>query len=537
MNGKLNLKSVKLQNFATFSNQMIDFTNNFNTIVGETGSGKSLILDALQMCFGARADKKLVRKDAEFSTIEVTFSCHSERAEEYFDKIGFPFEDEIIIKRVIYNNGKSKSYLNFQACPLSTLTQVARKFIDLVGQFENQKLLSEDYQLKLLDNYSELNSKYKEYETEYSNLTKLKSKLIELNEDKSRSLERRDFLEFQITELRNLSPDSNEEAELKEKKDRILNFEEEQKVYGRISELISDNEMSLLNGLTQLEREIGSLSNSDNLYNRISSLKAELEDISFEVSKSLEIDETEEDINEIVDRLDFYQRLKRKFNTDTDGLVQTLERYQSEFDAIEIIDSEINKTHLAISKSSDICHKIAKELHKSRLKNSTELSEKLTKLVHKLNMNGAIIDIRVSELETLNHSGISALSFYAQTNPGEGFYPIKDIASGGELSRILLALRQVLSQSGSISVFLFDEIDTGVGGETALSIGKALAEVSKASQVIAITHLPQIAHCSDRMILVDKTTVEAEGKSRTMSRVQHINKAEMDPYIKEMQVL
>lgn len=537
MNGNLNLKSVKLQNFATFSNQVIDFTNKFNTIVGETGSGKSLILDALQMCFGARADKKLVRKGAEFSTIEVSFTCHSNKALEYFDKIGFPFEDEIIIKRVIYNNGKSKSYLNFQSCPLSTLSQVSRKFIDLVGQFENQKLLSEDYQLKLLDNYSNLNEQYKEYEKEYSKLTLLKSKLIELNEDKNRSLERKDFLEFQINELNNLSPDSEEEISLKEKKDKILNFEEEQKIYSRVSEIISDSELSILNSLSQLEREISSLSNSDNLQNRISGLKAELEDISYEVAKSLEQDESEEDINEIVDRLDLYQRLKRKFNTDTEGLVQTLERYQNEFDAIEIIDTEIKNTHLEISKCSDTCHNIAKQLHDIRLNKSSELSEKLTKLVHKLNMNGAIIDIRVTKTESLNHSGISSLSFYAQTNPGEGFYPIKDIASGGELSRILLALRQVLSQSGSISVFLFDEIDTGVGGETALSIGKALAEVSNSSQVIAITHLPQIAHCSDRLILVDKTTIESDGKNRTMSQVKHINKPEMDPYIKEMQVL
>jgi len=537
MNSKLNLSSVKLQNFATFSNQVINFEQSFNTIVGETGSGKSLILDALQMCFGARADKKLVRKGADFATIEVTFTCNTEKSKEFFNEIGYPFEDEIIIKRVIYNNGKSKSYLNFQSCPLNTLTTVARKFIDLVGQFENQKLLSEEYQLKLLDNYSGLNDTFLEYSSEYSKLNQLESKLIELNENKNRSLERKDFLEFQLNELNKLSPNISEEQELKEKKDRILNFEEEQKTYTRVSEIISESDSSLLTSISYLEREISSLSNSHSLIDKISDIKAELEDISFEVSKNIGQEELEEDIEDIVDRLDSYQRLKRKYNTDTNGLITTLNKYQSEFDAIEIIDDEINKIHANISKVSMSCHKIAKSLHKTRLSNAKDLSKKLTNLVHKLNMNGAIIDIRIEERESLSSSGISNLSFYAQTNPGEGFHPIKDIASGGELSRILLSLRQVLSQTGSISVFLFDEIDTGVGGETALSIGKALAEVSKASQVIAITHLPQIVHCSDHMILVNKMTDSNEGLERTSSHVKHISKIEMDPYIKEMQVL
>lgn len=537
MNSKLVLKTVKLQNFATFTNQTIDFTNNFNTIVGETGSGKSLILDALQMCFGARADKKLVRKDAEFSTIEVSFSCQREKAKDFFDEIGFPFEDDIVIKRVIYNNGKSKSFLNFQACPLSILTTVARKFVDLVGQFENQKLLSEDYQLKLLDNYAQVTEQYQQYSQSYSELTQLKSKLIDLNEKKSRSLERKDFLEFQINELEALSPSAEDEMSLKEQKERILNFEEEQKTYSRISEVISESDSSLLSKVSFLEREFSSLSNSDNFINKIADIKAELEDISYEVSKNLDQDESEEDIDEIVDRLDSYQRLKRKFNTDTEGLAHILKKYKDEYSSIEVIDDEINKTHLEISKVSDSCHKLAKSLHTKRSKCANELSKKLTDLVHKLNMSGAIIDIRISEREDLTSSGISSLAFYAQTNPGEGFYPIKDIASGGELSRILLSLRQVLSQTGSISVFLFDEIDTGVGGETALSIGKALSEVANSSQVIAITHLPQIVHCSDHMILVNKVTEKVDGVERTASQVRHILKPEMEPYIKEMQVL
>ena len=151
---KLNLSNLTLNNFATFTNQSIEFTSEFNTIVGETGSGKSLILDALQLCFGSRADKNLVRKDADFASVEVSFTFEGEEIKEFFDGLGYPVDEEINIKRIIYANGKSKSYLNFSACSLSILSNVARQFIDLVGQFENQKLLSDSHQLMLLDEFS-----------------------------------------------------------------------------------------------------------------------------------------------------------------------------------------------------------------------------------------------------------------------------------------------------------------------------------------------------------------------------------------------
>lgn len=536
MDGRLNLTSLKLQNFATFTNQNIQFTNNLNTIVGETGSGKSLILDALQLSFGARADKKLVRKGAEFATIETSFSCVDDKASEFFDKIGFPYEDEIVIKRIIYSSGKSKSYLNFQSCPLNVLTRVARKFIDLVGQFENQKLLSAEYQLKLLDNYANNSELFLVYTAEFEKLKSLESRLIDLNENKLKSIERKEFLLFQINELSQLEPSTEDEKLLRTKKDQILNFEENKKTFENINQLLSEDEYSALNTLSRAEREIANLKD-DSLLERIANLKSELEDISFEVSKASDNEEPEDNIDEIIDRLDTYQRLKRKFNTDTEGLVSTLNKYQDEYDQIEVIDSDINKLHLEISQLSQKCLTIANDLHATRVKEAKNLSEALTTLIRKLKMEGAIIDIRISKRESLSLTGLSDLSFFAQTNPGEGFHPIKDIASGGELSRILLSLRQVLSQSGSISVFLFDEIDTGVGGETAVAIGKALEEVSKGSQVIAITHLPQIANFANQIINVSKETINDESGDRTISKVEHLTGNKANSFVKSMQVL
>lgn len=537
MNNGLNLHSLKIQNFATFTNQQINFHNNFNSIVGETGSGKSLILDALQLALGARADKRFVRKEAEFATIEASFSVNNDDIAEYFDKLGFPYEDEIVIKRIIYSNGKSKSFLNYQNCHVNTLTQVARKYIDLVGQFENQKLLSEDYQLKLLDHYAGLTDKFIEYQNSYENLKDLENEYSRLNEVKQRSNERKEFLKFQINELEELNPSSTEENELKKKKDFIQNQENYQKHIGEINYLLSESEGSVLNQINQINRVLSAIDLGDQIDTRFSNIKAELEDISYELSKQADFDLDNDSIEEIIERLDSYQKAKRKFQCDTDQLSEILNKYKAEFEQITDIDIHISKILKEIDRISSICFNQAKELHNAREEQSKNLSKKITTLVNSLNMKGAIIKMDVSLLENLTKTGLTKLDFKAQTNPGEGFHAIKDIASGGELSRILLSLRQVLSTTGSISVFLFDEIDTGVGGETAQKIGKALREVSSNSQVIAITHLPQIANYADQLLIVEKEVVEEDQQLRTYSKVIKLGHTEIPEYIKEMQAL
>jgi len=336
MSARLNLQTLKLQNFATFTNQQINFNEHFNSIVGETGSGKSLILDALQMIFGARADKKLVRNGSEFASIEAIFTCEDNKSRDFFDLIGFPCEEDIVIKRIIYNNGKSKSFLNFQSCPLNILTQVARKFIDLVGQFENQKLLSDDYQLKLLDNFAGQSSTYTTYKDSYNELKLLEAKLIDLQELKGRSLERKDFLQFQISEIENLNPDLVEEDQLKQKKDRILNYEKNQKTLNEINYILSESNSSAIETVSRAERLLDTLSIDEGLTSRFANLKAELDDISYEITKMCNDEAPDDTIDEIIDRLDGYQKLKRKFNCDTNGLVQVLHKYQDEFSKLKL---------------------------------------------------------------------------------------------------------------------------------------------------------------------------------------------------------
>ena len=232
-----------------------------------------------------------------------------------------------------------------------------------------------------------------------------------------------------------------------------------------------------------------------------------------------------------------YQKLKRKFHVSTEELVKLYNDFLVERDEFENFEESLALYQQRIDSLTSEGTKLADILHKSRLESSKKLEAELTSSIQDLNMQGATINILCTQEEQLSSSGNTKIDFHAQTNPGEGFYPIKDIASGGELSRILLAVRNVLSTKDSISVFLFDEIDTGIGGETALTIGKTLEKVAKNSQVIAITHLPQIANFSNKLIIVSKELIEDEDNKRTISVVKEVGEEHLKQEVSLMNPL
>jgi DNA repair protein RecN (Recombination protein N) len=520
MDDKLVLTELILKNFATFEDQTINFGLGFNTIVGETGSGKSLILDALQMILGARADKKLVRKDCEYSTIEAVFTCLDPNIQKFFNDEGYPFEnEEITIKRIIFSSGKTKSYLNFQACSLQILQKFSKRFIDLVGQFENQKLLSEKYQLVLLDNFAQ-NSKNKEKFTKiYGQLTDVNKQIETLKGKRVDHAGRLDYINFQLEELEKISPSVEDEKELLKQKQVVMNLENRSKFIANVESIFEDNQ-GLNNSLSLLEKEIFSANKflDSEFADDFATAKDLLSDLQYRVSSLEESDLQDIELDVVIEKLDGYQRLKRKFSTDTDGLLEIQRELTDEKESLNnISDNLLNLEERSFTLTSQSI-KAANELHDIRIKMAKKLSSELTKAIRSLRMNGSTIKIDVLKNETLTSNGISQINFLAETNPGEGFYKVKDAASGGELSRILLAIRQILSSQDTINIFLFDEIDTGIGGETALKIGEALTKVASTSQVIAITHLPQIAKFSNRLVLVSKDVKD----NRTFSVVREL---------------
>ncbi|MCP4913834.1 MAG: AAA family ATPase [Oligoflexia bacterium] len=531
---KLLLESITVKNFATFENQKITFQNNYNAIAGETGSGKSLILDAFQFLLGQRADKRVVRKNASTAVIEGIFTCEDDEIKEHLEKIGYPvFDNQIIIKRIINSKGQSKSSLNDLSCSLSTLSEFSRRYIDLVGQFENQKLLSPSYQIKLLDTFSGSLSLLNDYQSEFEQLNELYSKKEALEANLSQREERIDYVNFQLSQLNSIELDSETEKRLISIKNSHLNAEKKSVIANELSELINSSDNSLA---SQLQKVSSILQQNLQLFsseviNTFEEIKANFDDLSYDLTNFDQDDFDEEDLDSVLDQLDVLQKLKRKFNVDTTELAEIKNKFENELSELNDIEKSLLKIKSDINTKENLCWDLANQLHEDRLKSAKKLSKEITKGVQELNMKGATIDYVVTKSEALNKYGLTIASISAETNPGEGYFNLKDIASGGELSRVLLTLRRVVSKNDTISIFFFDEIDTGIGGETAKKIANMLKAVSGNSQVIAITHLPQLATLADCLIVVDKMTIQDGEGQRTVSSVNSLTGKKQQEYV------
>lgn len=520
------LKTLIIQNFATFKNQTIKFKPGFNAIIGETGSGKSLVLDALQLILGGRADKKVVRRETEYSLIEASFFCDDEKVKAFLETEGFPIDQkEIVIKRLIYKNGTTKTYINHLSCTVAFLAAFARKFIDLVGQFENQKLLSENYQLYLLDHFAKQLQDVQIYQSKLKDYKHIRKEQEELIQSKSLREQRLDYLNFQLQEIEKLNPSSQDEEDLLKKKNIMINLEKTQKLCFQVKENFegSDGQPGINGHIKYLNHLF---SKNPDLFLENAELLSDIDDkiqiLQNDIDKKLNMEVDPSELETVLDRLDSYQKLRKKFGGSVETILQTQIDFLKEKSHLETLDINLDELEAKIKSHEEKLKDMANNLHIKRVQFARKLGEELTKRVRNLKMNGATIKLEVEKLEEISEAGVSRAFFIAETNPGEGFFKIKDIASGGELSRILLSLRQILSSHDSISIFLFDEIDTGIGGETATCIGKALNEVALHGQVIAITHLPQIAQFAEVLIIVNKDIQAKENEARTESTVREI---------------
>jgi DNA repair protein RecN (Recombination protein N) len=520
------LKTLIIQNFATFKNQTIKFRPGLNAITGETGSGKSLVLDALQLILGCRADKKVVRRETDYSLIEACFFCADPKVIAFLESEGFPLQEkEIIIKRLIYKNGSTKNYINHLSCTVTFLSAFARKYIDLVGQFENQKLLSEYYQLHLLDHFSNNLDRLIHYQNSLKELKSEQAKLTELIQSKTIRDQRLDYLDFQLQEIEKLNPSSQDEEDLLKKKNIMINLEKTHKLCFQVKENIEGVEgqsgiSGHLKSLTHLFSKNPDLFSEQ--INILSEIEDRVQDLQAMIDDKLNTEADSLELEQVLDRLDGYQKLKKKFGATADGILQAQAEFIKEKNQLECLEHNLEELTVKISDLEDKLRQKAEDLHKRRELSAKKLGKELTAKVQNLKMTGATIELQLDRLNVLTETGYTKASFLAETNPGEGYFKIKDIASGGELSRILLSLRQILSAHDSISIFLFDEIDTGIGGETATCIGKALAEVAEHGQVIAITHLPQIARFAEVLIVVNKDIQAKNQEARTESTIKEI---------------
>ena len=531
----LHFKEIHLKNFATFENERVRFNPSFNCIIGETGSGKSLVAEAIQIILGARVEKNFIRKGTKFCVLEAELACNDKSVINYLNEIGFPCEnDSVYIKRIVNLEGPNKSFINGSYCSSQTLKDFSKRYIDLVGQFQNQKLLSPSYQLKLVDHF--INSKvYESYLKEFKQLSIFNDKKETLQKDFEHSSDQEDFLRFQVTELEKVQDILSEEALLIKEKDRFLIRQNDLKTKEEITQILSgDNGSGVEDSLNRLAQLIKADSKLKAKYeNSLESSIALINDINYEVNNK-EDDFDDSRLSEILDDLDRIQKLKRKHNCNADELIEKLQSIQLKLTIINSYRTNLEKVEQDILLQTETCNKLASKIHKQRIDSSIEISKKLNIMLAELNMKGCKVKIELQLLDHLTTTGKSKLNFMIETNPGEGFYNLNKTASGGELSRILLCLRRVIASKDSISIFFFDEIDTGIGGQTAKKIGAALASIAETGQVIAITHLPQIAQYTNLLIDVQKSHKKASDGLRTISCIETFTAKGLERKVKEM---
>ena len=518
------LNSLYIENFAIIDKINVDFTDGLNIITGETGSGKSILIEAFELLLGQRFNKSFVRDSSKKTIVEATFTIADNSKIKFLEDMGYNVEDGvIIISRIVDTNLKSINKLNNRSITLNTLNELMSKFVDIHGQNGTQSLLNKDFYLDLIDSFDK--EETFKIKTELSgilnNIAEYKKAYKSFNitnEEKDRQL---DIINYQIDEISQIDLDNVDEEELENEYNKLSNVNLIKNNIGEILNMYSDenyNEQDINTMFNIVLSKMDSISEFDN---EVNSLKQDLDKIYYDMddlfsrisSYSSGIYQDEFKLNDLENKIAIITNLKRKYGKSINDIVlfrQDLERRLKELNEItenkrkfkELIDSK-NKKGIELS---DRLHKIRKEI-------VFKLEKLIVQNLKDLNMKHADFKVKFEKLSEFNEKGYDSLDFLIKTNLGQDLKPMASIASGGEISRIMLGFKSVISDFEDINTLIFDEIDTGISGRTALVVGEKLIDLSKDKQVISISHLPQIASLSDNHILIEKIDLNNETKS------------------------
>lgn len=521
------LKELQIQNFAIIEELNIHFQNGLTVLTGETGAGKSIIIDAVHLLAGGRASQEFVRHGEKKAELTGLFEIDNERhiVFQKLEEFGIEVEEEtIILYRTINDNGKSVCRINGKLVPLSVLREIGNCLIDIHGQNENQVLMDEKQHIRLLDFFAakELESVKEKYLQTYEQYKQLKKEVNSLNIDEQKTAQRIDLYQFQINELEQANLSVNEEEALLEERKRLLNFH---KIFDRAQtayEAIS-GELKGLDNLGDAMNALNEISEIDEQFNElhetVSSSFYVLQDAAFQIKNIIDELEYDQDrLNEIEQRLSLYQMMKRKYGTTVDEILAYLEKIKKEYNQLLNRDEMLQKQQEKLKKFELHLELLAKELTNIRKKWAHTLSEQVMNQLKDLHMEKTTFVVKFEQLNNFDENGKDYITFYISTNIGEPPKPLPKIASGGELSRIMIALKTIFSSAEGVTSIIFDEVDTGVSGRVAQAIAEKIAGISIQSQVLCITHLPQVAAMADHHYVIRK---EVE-QSRTFTIVKSV---------------
>ena len=504
------LKQLHISNYALIDELDVSFESGFNVITGETGAGKSILLGALGFALGDRADTNVLFDKDKKCVVEAQFELHSEDLKPLFEENDLDFESECIFRRELNPQKKSRAFINDTPVALQTMKEIGSQLVDIHSQHDSLLLTDADFQLRLLDDIAQNRDILTDYQAKYGNYNLIKRKLNELKDIATKNTAENDYLKFQLDELDKAQLKEGEYADIEQTLSVMENSEEIKTLLVTANGLLDDSENAILGQVNELSSALSRLKHllpdTKNLQERIENLKVELKDIAYDLRRKE--DETQLDegqLQSLQERFDLLSRLMMKHRVnDFEELITLRDNLKEKVLAFENIDEAIAKAEKELKENEKQLSSLAKALHDKRCQAAKAFSEKVTALVQQLAMPFAQFQVSVESQTDFGSKGSDEIRFLFSANKGIAVDDLRRVASGGELSRLMLSIKSAVSSYNYIPTLIFDEIDTGVSGEVAAKIGGIMQQMGHSLQLISITHLPQVASQAEHHYFIYK---------------------------------
>lgn len=507
------LKELSIENLAVIEKASIAFDDKLNVFTGETGAGKSILIGGINAILGGRVSKDIVRAGADKAVVTGLFDDLPQTVVDKLSENGFTAEDELLLQRDIHSDGKSTARINGRATTVSILRDIAAELIDIHGQHDNRLLMDGDNQREILDNYGRNSELLKEYGAAFKEFSALSRKIKEVSRKKTESLEKAELLRERLEELDRYNFSADEEETTKQKLEQLRNAEYiSENLYNAQTAISGDDDTDGAYSLLERCRDsVSSLSDTmpelEKLSERISDMLVELEDIREEIAQRIPDDDedTAGMLSVYEERLSVILRLRRKYGAELSEILENAEKWRTELYEIDNGDDIIEELTEKKKEAGEKVKQLAAELTKSRKKAADELAKRISSELAFLDMPDIRLVFDISQ-DKVTLSGMDKVEMLISVNKGEELKPMSKIASGGELSRIMLAIKNVFADTDKLHTMIFDEIDTGISGRAATKVGIKLHEAAKNRQILCVTHLAQIAAMADTQLLIKKTS-------------------------------
>lgn len=524
------LRKLKIKNIALIENLDIEFDDGLNVITGETGSGKSIIIDSINFLLGARADKSLIRYGEEKAYVEGVFTVDENATQiiNCFNLLDIEPESAIIISRTMYSQGKSEIKVNGEYVSLNVLRKIAENLIDIYGQNQQLSIIKPSYQLQLLDDFSEnsidLIEKYKSLKTKLNDINNQIENLGGNDEQRTREI---DLLNYQINEIKQAKISQDEETELLETKKRLQNLEKISQYSNNALNNIENAMSGLFTASSDLQKVLIYDDKLKEVTDRVESLCIEMNDVNESFKDYVEnLGYTNQSIDDIEDRLSLYNDLKRKYGSSVENILSYYNEIKLRVEKLENCDAELQKLYDEKKQLLTDIFNVGDELSRERKQTAKILEKGIKSNLEKLGMLNSKVEFNFNQYnyseEYLLSNGLDNVNIMFCANKGEEPKPLKDVASGGEMSRFILAIKSITAQKEQGITMIFDEIDTGISGLMAQAVSEQIVRISSKHQVFVITHTIQLASMADFNYLVEKSVVG----TRTVSGIKKLNNEE-----------